>query len=136
MEGGMNPSDLDRFLGVWRATPGAPMSDHTFTWRWDGVELNGRWQIDMPDSPQARAAAAAGKPTSFEMPVGRAWLDDGVILFHSREQGFACEFRLVDADQAVVGMAVHKLEGALDPGMARSIEGHRVTLHREHSIPS
>jgi hypothetical protein len=27
------------------------------------------------DSPQAHAAAAAGKPTSFEMPVGRAWLE-------------------------------------------------------------
>jgi hypothetical protein len=132
----MNPSDLDPFLGVWRATPGAPRSNHTFTWRWDGVELAGRWQIDVPDSPQAREAAAAGKPTSFEMPVGRAWLDDGVILFRQFGLGFVSEFRLVTADQAVVGAAVHKLEGIVDPDMARSIGGHRVTLYRERTTPS
>ena len=128
----MNPSDFDRFVGVWRASPGLPMSDHTFTWTWDGVELCGRWVVEMPDSPQARAAAEAGKPTKFEMPVDRALLENGVLLFHYTDAAsFAMEFRLVDEDEAVVGTAVHKLEGSPGPDLARSIEGHRVKLRRD-----
>jgi hypothetical protein len=107
------------------------MSDHTFTWEWDGVELRGRWVIEMPDSPQARAAAEAGRPTHIEMPVGRTLLEDGVLLFHYSYPSFAMEFRLVDEGEAVVGTAMHKLEGSPGPDLARSIEGHRVRLRRD-----
>jgi hypothetical protein len=126
----MNPSDLDRFLGVWRANPGIPLSNHTFTWHWDGVELRGRWLIAMADSPKARAAIETGHPREIEMPVGRTRLEDGMILFYSDERGFVMEFRLVTEDEAVVGAAVHKLEGVLPSDLARSIEGHRVRFRR------
>ena len=70
------------------------------------------------------------------MPVGRAWLEDGVVLFKPQEQASVCEFRLLEhGEGAVVGVAVHKLEAAVASEFARSIEGHRVTLHRD-SLPS
>lgn len=44
---------LDDFIGTWRASPGAPYSSHTFTWRVSEEGLQGVWVIEASDSPIA-----------------------------------------------------------------------------------
>jgi len=73
--------DPIHFVGTWTADAGSPFSTHTFTWEADGTRLRGRWIIEAPDSPPARAAAAAGRPLRIEMQIGDAWLEDDLLLF-------------------------------------------------------
>jgi len=70
---------LSDFVGTWRAERGAPFSIHTFTWEETGTGLRGRWVIEAPDSPAARAPTAAGMPKRFEMQVGDPWLESGLL---------------------------------------------------------
>ena len=122
---------LSDFVGTWRAEKGPPFSTHTFTWESTSTGLRGRWIVEMADSPVARAAAAAGRPTQFEMQIGEPWLDDGLLLFHVNGRPYVTEFRLVHSDEAVVGAAVAKLPPEFaGPEYQRSIEGHRVQLTR------
>ena len=74
-------ADLTPFVGTWIANDGPPFSTHTFTWEPEGTRLRGRWLIEAPDSPAARAAAAAGRPQRIEMQIGDAWLEDGLCSF-------------------------------------------------------
>ena len=125
-------SEVSDFVGTWRAEKGAPFSTHTFTWEDTGTGLRGRWIIEAPDSPATRAAAAAGRPTRFEMQVSDPWLEGGLLLFQVNRGPYITEFRLVDSNEAVVGAAV----GQGPPEFAgadhqRSIEGHRVHLTRQ-----
>ena len=125
-------ADFSDFIGTWRAEEGAPYSSHTFTWETAGTGLLGRWIIEAADSPAARAAAAAGRPARFEMPVGKPWLEDDLLLFRLHDGPFVTEFRLVGRNEAVVGAAVHKLPSEFSgPEHLRSIEGHRVRLTRQ-----
>jgi hypothetical protein len=125
-------ADFSDFIGTWRAEGGGPYSAHTFIWEPAGVGLLGRWIIEAADSPAARAAASAGKPTRFEMRVGKPWLEDDLLLFHVNDGPVVTEFRLVSRNEAVVGAAVHKLPPELaGPEHRPSIEGHRVRLTRQ-----
>ncbi len=125
-------ADLTQFVGTWIADDGLPYSTHTFTWESEGSRLRGRWRVEAPDSPPARAAAAAGRPQQIEMQIGDAWLEDGLLLFHVNGVPFVTEFRLVGEGEAVVGAAVHKLPPQLAGSEhKRSIEGHRVRLTRQ-----
>src|SRR4029077_12326660 len=117
--------ELSDFVGTWRAENGAPFSNHTFTWENTPVGLRGRWVIEAADSPAVRAAAAAGRPTRFEMQVGDPWLEDGLLLFHMNGGPYITEFKLVRSSEAVVGAAVVKLPPDFGgPDHQRSIEGH------------
>jgi hypothetical protein len=123
--------ELSEFVGTWRAEKGVPYSTHTFTWENTGTGLRGRWIIEAADSPGARAAAAAGKPTRVEMQVGDPWLEDGLLLFHLHGSPYVTEFRLVGSNEAVVGAAMSKLPPEFaGPDHQRSVEGHRVHLTR------
>ena len=123
--------EMSDFVGTWRAEKGAPLSIHTFTWEDTGTGLRGRWVIEAADSPAVRAAAAAGRPTRFEMQVGDPWLEDGLLLFHLNGGPYITEFRLVGFNEAVVGAAMDKLPPEFaGPEHRRSIEGHRVQLTR------
>jgi len=123
---------LSDFVGTWRASPGAPFSDHTFTWQTSADGLQGRWIVEAPDSPRAREAASQGRPTRFEVPVGSPWLESGVLFFRTHNGPFISEFRLAGPDEAVVGAAVDKLPADFaGPEFQRSIEGHRVRLTRQ-----
>lgn len=86
-------ADLTQFVGTWIADAGPPFSVHTFTWKPEGSRLRGRWLIEAPDSPAARAAAAAGRPQRVDMQIGDAWLEDGLLLFHVNGAPFVAEFR-------------------------------------------
>jgi hypothetical protein len=124
--------ELSDFVGTWRAGKEAPFSNHTFTWENTASGLRGRWIIEAADSSGARAEAAAGKPTRFEMQVGDPWLEGGVLLFHINGGPYVTEFRLVGSTDAVVGAAVDKLPPELaGPEHRRSIESHRVRLTRQ-----
>lgn len=124
--------ELRDFVGTWRAEKGAPFSNHTFTWENTASGLRGRWIIEAADSPAMRAAAAAGRPTRFEMQVGDPWLEDGLLLFRINGGPYITEFRLVRSNEAVVGAAVDKLPPEFaGPEHQRSIEGHRVLLTRQ-----
>lgn len=120
------------FIGTWRAAQGPPYSSHTFTWEHTATGLRGRWIIEASNSPAARAAAAVRRPAQLEMQVGDPWLEDGVLLFHINGGPYVTEFRLVSANEAVVGAAVAKLPPEFaGPEHQRSIEGHRVRLSRQ-----
>ena len=124
--------DVSDFIGIWRASPGVPFSDHTFTWAKDADGLRGTWVIEAADHPARRAAAAEGRPTRFEVQVGDPWLEDGRLLFHLHGGPYLSEFKLVAADEAVVGAAVDKLPPEFaGPEHQISIEGHRVRLTRK-----
>lgn len=124
--------ELRPFVGVWRASRGVPYSSHTFSWTSVGAGLRGSWTIEAADSPGARAAAEAGRPTRFEMSIGEPWLEDGVLLFRIKGGPFISEFRLVGPDEAVVGAAESKLPPEFQgPDLQRSIDGHRVRLTRD-----
>jgi hypothetical protein len=124
--------ELIDFVGTWRAEKGAPFSTHTFTWENTRTGLRGRWIIEAGDSPAARAAAAAGRPTRFEMQVDDPWLEDGLLLFHVNGAAYITEFRLVGSNEALVGAAVGKLPPEFaGPDHQRSIEAHRVQLTRQ-----
>jgi hypothetical protein len=125
-------ADLIDFVGTWRAEGGSPFSTHTFTWESEDARLHGLWLVEAPDSPAARAAAAAGKPLRIEMQISDAWLEDGLLLFRVNGVPFVSEFRLVGEGVAVVGAAVHTLSGQFAyADHKRSIEGHRVRLTRQ-----
>jgi hypothetical protein len=122
---------LSDFVGTWRAEKGAPFSTHTFTWEDTGIGLRGRWVIEAADSPAARAATAAGRPTRIEMQVGDPWMEGGLLLFRLNGGPYISEFRLVGSNEAVVGAAMDKLPPEFaGPEHRRSIEGHRVQLIR------
>jgi hypothetical protein len=122
---------LSDFVGTWRAERGAPFSIHTFTWEETGTGLRGRWVIEAPDSPAARAPTAAGMPKRFEMQVGDPWLESGLLLFRLNGGPYISEFRLVASNEAVVGAAMDKLPPEFSgPEHRRMIEGHRVKLIR------
>ena len=124
--------ELSDFVGTWRASKGAPCSDHTFTWERSSGGLQGRWVIEAADSPRARAAAAVGRSTRLEVPVGAPWLEDGALLFSIHGSPYITEFRLAGPNEAVVGAAVAKLPPEFSgPEHQRSIEGHRVRLTRQ-----
>lgn len=124
--------ELTDFVGTWHAKREAPFSSHTFTWESTATGLRGRWIIEAPDSPEARAAAAAGRPTRFEMAVGDPWQEAGRLLFHINEGPYLSEFKLVGTNDAVLGAAVDKLPPELTgPDELQSIEGHRVQLSRQ-----
>jgi hypothetical protein len=123
---------LSDFVGTWRAERGAPFSIHTFTWEDTGTGLRGRWVIEAADSPAARAAAAAGRPTRIEMQVGDPWLENGLLLFCLNGGPYISEFRLVGSNEAAVGAAMDKLPPELaGPEHRRMIEGHQVQLIRQ-----
>jgi hypothetical protein len=125
-------ADLTQFVGTWTADVGSPFSSHTFTWEPEGSRLRGRWLIEAPDSPAARAATEAGRPGRIEMQIGEPWLENGLLLFHVNGGPFVTEFRLVGEDEAVVGAAMNKLPPTFaGPEYSRSIEGHRVRLTRK-----
>jgi hypothetical protein len=123
--------DLASFVGTWTAAPGAPSSNHTFTWELHGGGLLGHWIIEAAESPDARAPVLAGRPMRIEMHIGEPWLEEGVLLFRVNDGPFVTEFRLVGEHEAVVGAAVHKHPELSGPEFARSIEGHRVRLARQ-----
>jgi hypothetical protein len=124
-------ADITRFLGTWTANPGAPMSNHTFTWALDGTRLRGSWLIEAVDFPAAPAALAAGHPGRLELQVGEPTLEGDRLLFDLNGGPYPTEFRLVAPDEAVAGAAVDKLPSAFSgPEYRRSIEGHRVRLVR------
>ncbi|MGE3807931.1 MAG: hypothetical protein AB7K24_24975 [Gemmataceae bacterium] len=125
-------TELSSFIGTWRASLGFPYSDHTFTWQVAGEGLHGSWVIEAADSPEAREAAAQGRPTRWEIPIESPWLEAGVLFFRMNNSPFVSEFRLTGPDEAVVGAAVDKLPAELTgPSFQRSIEGHRVRLTRQ-----
>ena len=125
-------ADLIRFVGTWTADGGSPSSTHTFTWESEDARLRGRWLVEAPDSPAARAAAAAGRPLRIEMQISDAWLEDGLLLFRVNGVPFVSEFQLVSEGVALVGAAVHKLPAQFaESEHKRSIEGHRVRLTRQ-----
>ena len=125
-------SELGDFIGTWRASRGFPYSAHTVTWQVSGEGLEGRWVIEAADSPEAREAAAQGRPTRWEIPIESPWLEAGVLYFRTNNSPFVSEFRLTGPDEAVVGAAVDKLPAELTgPSFQRSIEGHRVRLTRQ-----
>jgi hypothetical protein len=62
--------ELSDFVGTWHAEREAPFSSHTITWEKTAAGLRGRWIVDAANTRAARAAAAAGRPTRFEMAVG------------------------------------------------------------------
>jgi hypothetical protein len=124
-------SELSDFVGTWHAAKGAPFSTHTFTWEKADTGLRGRWIVEAAESPAARAAAAAGKPTRLEMQIGEPWLEDGLLLFPVNGSPYPFEFRLVGSNEAVIGAAVSKLPPNLaGPDHQQSIEGHRIRLTR------
>jgi hypothetical protein len=125
-------NQLSDFVGTWRASRGAPFSDHTFAWQPSEDGLQGRWIIEAPDSPKAREAASLGQPTRIEIEVGSPWLESGVLFFSMPDGPYISEFRLAGPDEAVVGAAVDKLPAELSgPEYQRSIEGHWVRLTRQ-----
>jgi hypothetical protein len=125
-------NELGDFVGTWRASPGAPYSNHTFTWQVSDEGLEGRWIIEASDSPRAREADAQGRPTRFEVPIESPWLESGVLFFRANNAPFVSEFRLAGPNDAVVGAAVEKLPAEFTgPEFQRSIEGHRVRLTRQ-----
>jgi hypothetical protein len=125
-------NQLGDFIGTWRASRGAPYSDHTFTWQLSGDGLQGRWIIEASDSPRAREAAAEGRPTRLEVPIESPWLESGVLFFKVNNSPFVSEFRLAGPDEAVVGAAVDRLPAEFTGSeFQRSIEGHRVRLTRQ-----
>lgn len=125
-------NQLDDFIGTWRASRGAPYSDHTFTWQVSEEGLQGRWVIEASDSPKAREAAAQGRPTKFEVPIESPWLESGVLFFKANNAPFVSEFRLAGPNEAVVGAAVDRLPAEFTgPDFQLSFEGHRVRLTRQ-----
>jgi hypothetical protein len=65
------------------------------------------------------------------MQIGEPQLDEGRLLFHINGGPHWSEFRLVGADEAIVGAAIDKLPPEYaGPEHRRSIEGHRVRLSR------
>ncbi len=94
-------ADLTQFLGTWIQDIGPPFSNHTFRWELEGSHLRGRWVVEAPDSPAARAATEAGRPLRIEIQIGDAWLDDGVLLFHVNGAPFVAEFRPVGEGEAL-----------------------------------
>jgi len=128
-------NQLSDFVGTWRASRGAPFSDHTFTWQASANGLQGRWIIEAPESSAAREAATHGRPTRIEIEVGSPWLESGVLFFKMHDGPYISEFRLAGADEAVVGAAVDKLPPEFaGPEYQRSIEGHRVRLTRQPEV--
>jgi hypothetical protein len=123
---------FEDFVGTWHADRGAPYSRHTFVWEHDGAGLRGRWLIEAAESEAARAAAAAGRQTRFDMQIGEPWMEEDCLLFHVNGGPVISEFRLLGANEAVVGAALTKLPPELTgPEFQRSIEGHRVRLRRQ-----
>lgn len=124
-------ADVTQFVGTWTEDVGPPFSSHILTWELEGSRLRGRWLIEAPDSPAARAATESGRPLRIDMQIGESWLEDGLLLFHVNGGPLVAEFRLVGEGEAVVGAAVHKLPLQFaGPECNRSIEGHRVRLTR------
>ena len=72
---------LSDFVGTWKASRGAPFSDHTFTWQPSEDGLQGRWIIEALDSSAADEAASEGQPTRIEIPIDAPWLESGVLFF-------------------------------------------------------
>lgn len=125
-------TELDDFVGTWRADEGAPYSTHTFTWERAGAYLRGRWVIKAANSEAAHVVVAAARPAQFEMQVGKPWLEDGLLLFHVNGGPYLTEFRLVGPAEAVVGAAVKHLPPEFTrPEDRHSIEAHRVRLTKQ-----
>jgi hypothetical protein len=120
------------FIGTWRAARFAPLSNHTFTWTASGESLQGEWIIEGASRPDRLKAVTK----TFQIEIGEPRLDDGRLLFlvgiGDTLSPFLTEFRLVGADEAVLGAAADKLPAEFaGPEHERSIEHQRVRLQRQ-----
>lgn len=111
--------ELRDFIGTWKTDPHPSISAHTLTWQLDAGQLRGRWTIA---ATIEAAGFLMGRPRPCEMRVGRAWIDDGVLLFHVNGAVWPSEFRLAGDGEAVLGSARHKLS--------------KDTVDRHHAIGS
>ncbi len=124
--------EFNQYVGTWRASRGAPYSSHTFTWELADHELRGRWIIEAASSATAPVVVAAHTPMRLDMRVENAWLEDDLLLFQVADGPFVTEFRLINQNEAIVGVAAHRLAPQFTgPEYQRSIEGHRVRLTRQ-----
>src|SRR5688572_18154915 len=117
------------FVGTWRAAKGWPYSSHTFTWLASGESLQGEWIIEGASRPDPSKAVAK----RLQVQIGEPRLDDGRLLFRMGSgpnmSPYVTEFRLLGADEAIVGAALDHLPAEFTgPEYERSIEGHRVRL--------
>ena len=123
--------DLQRFVGTWTGAHVSGLSHHTITWALDDGRLSGKWCIDATDTPETRAAAAAGRPRRITMVLDDTQMSGEVALFRMQGAPFQTEFRMTSESEAVVGAAEDQLPDLFrQPEYARAIEGHRVRLTR------
>lgn len=129
--------DLHRFVGTWTGAHVSGLSHHTITWLFDDGRLSGKWCIDATDTPENRAAAAAGRPRRITMVLDDTQMSGDVALFRMQGAPFQTEFRMTSESEAVVGAAEDQLpELFRQPEYSRAIEGHRVRLTRASQPPA